>query len=214
MPVRLWALIMTSRWVVVIPSVINIAITSSSGSYIPPDPATDAAADSPAAPAVDGFVAIRSAALLKYYCACRFASVSPSQGCCPDLRRIPLNDLCGAFSTNLCHTFLSDLCHAFSPDLCHALLLDFCRALSPDFCRALSPELCHALLPALFVRSHATSVVLYIVRSHANSFMLSVVRSRPTSCSISVVLLCPIVSVLLFQSLSPSFVQSSSSSFF
>ena len=105
MPVRLWALIVSSRWVVVIPIVVKMDLTLSSGSIVPPALAPVSAAASPSDPAASGLTAIVSSILLKYWRACHFASVSPSQGCCPNLRWVPL------------------------PDLCRALLLDLCRAL-------------------------------------------------------------------------------------
>ena len=117
MPVRLWEFIMSSRWVIVIPSVVKMALTSSSGSTIPPDLTPDAAAASPSAPAASGFPTIMSAVLLKYWCAVRFASVYPSKG--------SFHDPCKITSPDLCHDFLPGFCHTFSPDLCRALFLDF-----------------------------------------------------------------------------------------
>ena len=90
MPVILWALIMPSCWVIVILGVVKLALTSSSGYAVPPAPAPAAAAANPAA---SGFAAIMFAVLLEFWRACCFASVSPSQRCCPNLRRVPLPDL-------------------------------------------------------------------------------------------------------------------------
>ena len=82
MLVRLWALILSLRWLIVIPSVVNMALALSSGSDVPPAPAPAAAADIPDAPVNAGFTAIIFAALLKFWCVFCFVSVSPSQGCC------------------------------------------------------------------------------------------------------------------------------------
>ena len=109
MPVTLWAFIMPSRWVVVIPRVVSMALTSYSVSAVPPAPAPSAAADIPDDPAAARFAEIMSYARLKSWSACCFASVLPTQGCCPDLRWVPL--------PNLFHALSPDLFRAFSPDL-------------------------------------------------------------------------------------------------
>ena len=178
-----------------------------------------------------------SAALLKSWHTCRFASVFLSQGCCPNIHWVLPPDLCCDLSPDLCCTFSPNLCCALSLDLCRELYPKFFCALSPDLCRALLPNLCHALSPNLccalssdLCRAISPNLCrdispdLYHALSHnlcralcyaLLPYHLLNLRCHPLSNRLStpfpifVVILCPIIFALFFWSSYYSFVLSS-----
>ena len=146
---------MPSCWMIVITSVVNMALTSSStcGSDATDGPlapalAPNADAASPDTPEAAGFSAIIFAALIEFCRACRFVSVSHFQWCCGSMQRLlflpaflpyqPSPNLCHVPSTDLRHTPSPNIRCAPSPDLRCALSIDICRNHLPDLRCALS----------------------------------------------------------------------------
>ena len=168
-----------------------MALTSSSGSNAPPAPSPAAAAASPADPAAYGLAAIFLLHCSNSGVPAVSRSFLPHRGVDPNLRWVPL----------------ADLCHALSPDLC-------CDHLPNFFVRSRPTSVLSSCATSSVV-SIVLSRTACVVCSCATSGVLSAVCSCLTSRSTSVFLLRPIFAVFLFvRSLLSSFFRSLSSSLF
>ena len=127
---------MPSHWVIVIPSLVNMALAWSNGYAFPPVPAPAANADSPASPADSEFAAIMFAVMLKLRRACYFVIVSSSRWCFGSSR----SKCCCWYCRHriLTSRFLSNLSLPCSfgqyPSCCFAWSLPFCFAQSLPCC--------------------------------------------------------------------------------